>query len=260
MSDDDDSGEAPDADEYDFYPCWMDDAPASISLNLRFEHEAPLDNADTLYWVSIEMRDLGEYGIGSEAESGRLWPAEDAIIDRVTELGLVYVGRLRTSGDWQMTFYGPPDALDALQAIANEVVIDHHVQVGTKPDADWSYYFEYLLPDAERRQWMQDRRLVTVLMDQGDTLATPRRVDHWAYFATASDRDAFAKAATAAGFVLEAALEDNPGERPFGAHVYRDDCVELDHIHEVVMLLYDAALANNGVYDGWETSIEAPRN
>ena len=44
-------------DEWDFYPCRVDDAPASIFLNLWFEKKAPVTSADTLYWLRIQMLD-----------------------------------------------------------------------------------------------------------------------------------------------------------------------------------------------------------
>jgi hypothetical protein len=95
-----------------------------------------------------------------------------------------------------------------------------------------------------------------VLGEAGDNHATPRRVDHWAYFDNADKRDAFVAAATAQGFELEEAEHDEEAELPFGAWVYRTDPIDLDHIHGVVMTLFDAAVINGGGYDGWETSIE----
>ena len=59
------------------------------------------------------------------------------------------------------------------------------------PEAAWTYYRELLLPDAERRQWMDDRRMVQILSEQGDRLATPRRVDHRLSFPDTPSRDTF---------------------------------------------------------------------
>jgi hypothetical protein len=153
--------------------------------------------------------------------------------------------------------YGPAGHVEALHAIVRDRVGDRRIEVRSAADPTWIYYSE-LLPDAERRQWMDDRRLVQILHEQGDVLVTPRRVDHWAYFATAADRDAFVAEVSSHGFALEEAThEDDYAERPFSAWVHRTDPIELDHIHDVVMILVDAARAHAGVYDGWETSIES---
>ncbi len=245
----------PDGDDFDFYPCLVDGAPASIYVNLKFEREQPA--LDTRYTVAIRMREPDTHGIGTTDETAALNLVEEAVIATALEHGIMFVGRLRTRGIWEIVLYGPAGHVDALHAVVHERVGVRRIEVRSADDPAWTYYSE-LLPDAERRQWMDDRRLVQVLRDQGDVLVTPRRVDHWASFATAAARDAFIAAVTGNGFALAEAFHDaDDDERPFGAWVHRIDPIELDHIHDVVMMLADAAGANAGTYDGWETSIVA---
>jgi hypothetical protein len=239
-------------DQYEFYPCLVDGAPASIYLNLRYEDEPRTET--TAYWLAVKMLDEGEHGIGTAEEGELLNAIEEAVIARASVAGLVYVGRVRTRGIWEMTFYGPAGRLDVIRGAAKDLAIGRKTEAHSKTDAAWSYYRELLLPDAERRQWMDDRRLVQVLKEQGDALVTPRRVDHWAYFPSAAARDAFVDAAGKQGFEHDADDDQTAGR--FGAHVFRTDPIELDHVHDVVMLLVDAAHAQGGEYDGWETSIE----
>lgn len=240
-------------DAFEFFPCLIDDKPASVYVNMRFESERP-EGADCRYQIGIRMRDAGPHGIGTLAEAEALNAFEEAAIAQLATHGLFYVGRDRSNGIWEITFYGPAghDA-DVHSAAA---AIDRPCDVSSRHDADWRYYVEILLPDEERLQWISDRRVVTILREQGDKASTPRRVDHWAFFATAEARDAFVAAVSASGFALENATTDAEAKLGFGAHVYRTDPVELDHIHDVVMMLFDAATAHGGRYDGWETSIE----
>ena len=241
-------------DAFEFYPCLIDGKPASIFVNVRFEAAHP-EGADTRYQIGIRMRDAGPHGIGTADEAEALNAFEEKLIAELAAQGLLYAGRVRSDGIWEITFYGPADR-EAIVHAAAAAVPDHSFDVLFQRDVEWQYYVELLLPDAERLQWISDRRLVTVLREQGDVATTPRRVDHWAYFATADARDAFVVTAIANGFVLEEASSDPEHERPFGAQVYRTDPVELDHIHDVVMILVDAAEEHGGDYDGWETSIE----
>jgi hypothetical protein len=46
-------------------------------------------------------------------------------------------------------------------------------------------------------------------------------------------------------------LRESSVERRFSAQVFRDDRTELDHIHEVVMTLVEAAATPGGVYEFW---------
>lgn len=139
----------------DDYPCVVDGAPASICVNLRFEH-ALLETHDCRYTVAILMRDAGE-GLGTDDEVAALDLVEESLMARAHALGLVYVGRLRTRGVWEVTFYGPRGHLTALRTRAAELGGDRRIAAMMNPEPAWTYYRELLLPDAERRQWLEDR-------------------------------------------------------------------------------------------------------
>jgi hypothetical protein len=239
--------EGADDDDLEFYPCLVDGAAASIYVNLRFEHAPPAGH-DTRYTVAILMREQGEHGIGTEEEGAALNLVEEALMARAHGLGITYVGRLRSRGVWEITFYGPRGHLASLRTLATERAGDRRVAAIMNPEPAWDYYRELLLPDAERRQWMDDRRLVQILREQGDRLAAPRRVDHRLTFPETTARDTFVAAAVAAGF----AAGDTEG---LDVHVHRVDPIELDHIHDVVMTLVDLATPLGGRYERWAAGI-----
>jgi hypothetical protein len=242
-------------DDWDFYPCRIDEYPASIFVNLRYDGQQPPADATTLYRVRLPMREPDDHGMGTPAEATAMNTFEEEVARRASEAGLIYVGRIRTRADWELVCYGAPDRSAAIQAI-REVFVGRRTDLDVRPDPDWGYYREILLPDAERRRWMHDRRLTEVLAQEGDSLTTPRRVDHWAHFPTADARDRFVEAATRAGFQLQRAAELKAKQLPFGAQVYRVDAVELEHIHDVVMQLVELAAHDGGEYGGWESLVE----
>lgn len=248
MSDPGDENER--RDDFDFYPCMVDGAPASIYVNLRYE-AAVIDSADTRYDVVLSMHDGGSYGIGTAAETAELDTIEEALIARARELGATYVGRLRTRREWTSTWYGPAGQAEALRGSVGAQGL-RTVTVQHELDRAWRYYHELLVPDAERRRWMDDRRMVQILAEQGDVLCMPRRVDHRATFATEAARDGFLVTARAAGFEPGDAAPDAPAN---AAYLHRNDAIELDHIHDVVMTLVDAALLHGGRYEGWIAAI-----
>jgi hypothetical protein len=242
-------------DAFEFYPCMVDQAPASIYVNLGLAAEPGLD---TRYTLAIELRDAGGYGIGSADEAAVLDAFEEVALPAIAASGLVFAGRLRHAGIWELTFYGPAGALDALERIDPTSLAGRRVIMRSTPDATWSYYRDLLLPDAERLQWMDDRRLVQILGEQGDVLTRPRRIDHRASFATEAARDAFLADAAGRGFSVESdpPARDGDEARPFVGQVHRIDPIELEHVHEVVMIVVDAAVAHGGTYEGWTAGIE----
>lgn len=240
---------------WEFYPCIVDDAPASISLNLWFESNRPPSGVDTLYAVGFQILEPGDHGMGVGEDVAQLHALGDAVVHHAIRMGLYYVGRVRNNGDWQLTFYGTA----GMEAPLEQAIIDEPARSGrgyrtvSRQDPSWRYYEQFLLPNAERRQWISNRRVVEALKSQGDTLERTRRVDHWIYFETAEGRNAFVAAVRLCGFATVDQVDDGAD---ITAQVFRSEVVELDAIHSTVMRLDTLAKAHGGDYDGWETSVE----
>lgn len=227
------------------------------------EEIASLSGLARLHLLTLRMLEADTHGMGGGAEADALFAIEDPVIGGAKDAGMRYLGRLRTRGTWQLAFMGGEEhagTLDALAALATrDGERDYDVEV--RDDPEWSHYREFLYPDAERMQWIQDRRVVEALQGHGDSLEAPRRVQHWVYLPDAEARAFLMADAREAGF--EAAELESPGEGgeggdsgQFGCVLARVDSVLLDEIHEVVMWLCALAEQHGGSYDGWETSVE----
>ncbi len=245
-------------DEWDFYLTRLDDAGASFFLNFWFRKRAPLPGVDTLYRCDLEMIDPGPHGLGEEADAEALQVLEEKILDRAGEHGLYFVGRIRWKGSWLLRFFGPPGQCSELETAtrtAMEGGTNRRFTVDSTEDSEWSHYVDFLFPDDDRWQWIQDRHSVEDLLQHGDKLELPRRVDHWIFFDTAKQRNAFLREAVE----LDYGVEPSHGKSDDGkycAQVHRVSAVELEEIHDVVMSLIELADAHDGEYDGWETTVE----
>ncbi len=242
------------SDDWDFYPCRVNDARASIWLNLSLARQLEQLGEDTLYAVHIELLEPDHHGMGSAAEAEILWPAEDMIVERLEALGLRYVGRLRNRSNWQITFMGPtgrePNVRDLVGPIAKS--LRRRFQVRSKPDPEWSYYREFLYPNEERMSWIMDRR--EALEKQGDPLLEKRRVDHWLFFPDAAARAEFTERVVRQGFEPM----NTPDEERVGVQIHRVDSVQLEEIHALTTELAELAASVGGEYDGWETEVRKP--
>src|SRR5262245_27180322 len=81
--------------EWEFYPCRVNDAPASIMVDLSLRSKRP--ELDTLHWVGFETQSPGDHGIGSSDEADVMFALEDLVISRLERCGLRYVGRVRNA-------------------------------------------------------------------------------------------------------------------------------------------------------------------
>jgi regulator of RNase E activity RraB len=233
-------------DEWDFYPCRVDDEPASILVNLRFAREQPSAENDHLHLAYFEMQSPGEHGVGTGEEAQRLGPLEDALFERANAAGAVPVGRLRGQGLWQLCVYGPAEL--PWDAWVSELG-GADVEVRAEHDPDFSYLNDFLLPDSERLQWMMDRRVCEQLREHGDDLVLERPVDHHLDCQGAAS-PALMQAVAALGF------EVRPTET--GLECTKVHGVELETVHEIVMQLTAVAEQHGVEYDGWGCPVERP--
>ncbi len=237
--------------EWDFYPCTIDDRPASIFVDLYFSRIGPPVGADTHFVARIAMLDLGTHGMGTPSEAEVLYAYETELEEKLSAHEIVYVGRIRTRGVWQMSFYGPASSKPYFQVSPP----DRASTIEVHYDPAWSFYEQTLSPSIERRNWMRDRAVVEELEARRDPLVIPRKVEHWAYFKTADARDAYVERATQDGFTDEKIDSDEPSS--FVARMSREDPVDLESIHAAVMILVRHVVAHGGRYDGWECPVVA---
>jgi regulator of RNase E activity RraB len=227
------------SDEWDFYPCRVDDEAASILINLRFMIEDPRDENDHVHHAFLKMKDAGPQGVGTQSEMERLSPIEDAVFDRADRAGAQPVGRVRSQGIWRLSVYGPKDLPWAswIRELA-----EPGTEVQTDADADFNYVNDFLLPDPERHQWIMDRRVCDQLLSHGDEPHLVRPVNHFI------DYDGEPPAA-----LIESlkALGFDVNDLGSSLECTKLHDTQLEVVHELVMSLIDLADQHAAAYDGW---------
>jgi regulator of RNase E activity RraB len=242
--------------EWEFYLGKMDENIASFFLNFWYEDRAPLRGFSELGCVSIKMKSPGSFGMGTDTDFEALRQLDNDISGALFKrIGSHFVGRIRSGGQWNLYYYSRPGS--GFEEIVRKVMSElpaYEYKLITKTDPDWDFYRKTLLPDAEKKQWLKDRLVVEKLKENNDDLSKPRPVDHFAYFISRKDREAFITAIGKLGFVI-ANRTDGKGDILFGVEFKRTDPVNLDAIHTVVMKLKQLAERHNGEYDGWGTQV-----
>lgn len=239
---------------WESYPAFVDGNPAMFFLNMGLIQVAPIADAPALYLAKIQMTDPGPNGVGTTAEAEAFNPIGDAICEAAASAGYHFAGRVRCDGHWELGFYGAaggdfPAVLDAVGPQLSALSI----MVGGGDDPQWGFLLEYLAPDRERWQWILDHRVVDQLIEAGDDPSKPRPVDHTAHFPNVESLNHFVRAAEGLGFKETQRREDSTRDDglPWTLEVQRNDTVDVDTIHDVVMGLIELVEEHNGDYDGW---------
>ena len=242
---------------WDFYFARINDASASVMLNMALKAHAPITSEPTLLYVLLEMKDPDKHRMGSAAEMKRMQKIERDVTEKLAAaMKARNVARIRGEGYWQLYYYAPDDK--GLESHVKKALARHagqSFQAGSKPDPKWAYFEDFLWPRPERLRWMKDRQVVDQLQESGDVLVAARDVEHFAYFPDAAKSAAFEKKIVEKKFIVDERVELQDDKLPFLVRFHRKDKVELEHIHAVTEFLRKTATALGGTYDGWGTAV-----
>ena len=249
------------SDNWEMYFTNVDDAPASMLVDLGAALTAPDLERPMLLWMWLHLKSPNEEGFASDEEEPRLVEIEDSFIDAIElTTGAVLVGRITTCGRREFYFYaksseGFEDSVaEAMQAFSED---NYEYETGEQEDDEWAHYTEVLYPEPENMQEIFNQRVIEQLSESGDPLTPSRTVEHYANFANEADRAAFTSVAEAAGFkkLSEERSDEDDDEFPFSVTLQRDHAVDWDTIDEMTFTLFELAGEHNGQYEGWGSPV-----
>ena len=242
---------------WDFFMCRIEGAPASIRTNLALIEVAPLEGLSQRLQFYIKMQNPRPDGLSSNEEYPILCDIEDALGDKAEAIGAVLAGVVKSEGFLELWFYTQnaetlaKTCEEALQAFEG-----YQSGYNIAEDPEWEDYFGFLYPDEFSYQTMQNRKVLMQLEKNGDKMEVPREIDHFFYFKEAAQQQAFAKEAEAKGFKVrfndDEFVEDRKAEGkeyPYMVEATREDSPLA--IDDIVWDLLELASPFQGNYDGW---------
>ena len=242
---------------WDFFMCRIEGAPASIRTNLALIEVAPLEGLTQRLQFCIKMKNPRPDGLSSNEEYPILCAIEDAIGEKAEAAGAVLAGVVRSEGFLELWFYTQnAEALAKTCEEALQTFEGYQSGYNIAEDPEWEDYFGFLYPDEFSYQTMQNRKVLMQLEKNGDKMEVPREIDHFFYFKEAAQQQAFAKEAEAKGFKVrfnnDEFVEDRKAEGkeyPYMVEATREDSPLA--INDIVWDLLELASPFEGNYDGW---------
>lgn len=254
------------------FPRDIEEQTGVIAVDLTYVD--PEERGDRPWSIALrfDILEPDEDGQPSEEESERLDAIGEAIVEALNERSAGLFVAMRTHGGYRYIYTqcGEPDPAKEAIVAAMAQFSDQAWGIAVEEEPDWITY-QQLCPDEFELQWVADAQLVRYMDEQGDDVAIPRSVNHWAYFPTEIDRDAFAAAAKSQGFAavenVDADECEDEGEdhehgdscqhegMPCGVRLTRKHAVDFDTVYPITCGLIELANQHEGQYDGWETEI-----
>ena len=247
------------AEDWDVYRCTVDDAPASIYLDLGIAGKAPQSKRPHLLRISFRLLTPNAEGLSDSGEAETLFEIEDVLFAAISKrLRARYVGRITTQGRRDHFYYGANAAGfdEAVREIQSQFT-GYEFTPTEQSDPDWETYFELLSPSDLDLQTIHTRRQVESLIRQGEDVSQPRDIDHWLYFPSEIARQRFIEQISGQGFVWREFAEADPvAEYAYGLVLVRRDQVELISLDGLVTDLFLRAQNFGGVYTGWGQGLQ----
>lgn len=246
------------SENWDFYPCRVEDQPASIMVNLALASEAPISNLPECAWLHVQMNNPRDDGLSSSEEFDRLCEIGDAIEAAVADStsAVRYVGRCTSAG--RRDFYAYAESGLVAESLLSGVMSgfpEYRFETGFREDAQWRLYQGFLYPTGHSLQLIYNRRVLEALEKAGDQLNVPRPIRHFARFGDVTGSKAFCEAVGEEGFEILAQDPDNDSP-PLVVAFERIDSVNFIEINNLTVHLLDLANSHEGDYDGWETEVQ----
>jgi hypothetical protein len=246
------------SDEWDFYFARINDAPASIFIDLGIRRDAPVEARPWLLWVWVPLKAPKADGLASNDEAPALNEIGSALDASVSATcGAQLVARVTGTGRREFYFYATePGELQAAAASALNSFEGYTFESGSTFQPDWDQY-QMLFPSATNLERMQNRRVLEDLAQQGDVHEVPRKVEHWLHFADEATRTSCRDTLTAIEFALEdeSLLEDAEDELPYQLVVSRVDSIDSHTINGITLELARLARESGGRYSGWDCAV-----
>lgn len=246
------------SEHWDVYFGYIEDQLASVLLDMDIWQEIDTEEYKHASCLRVKLKDANEDGFPSDAEAERLNKLEDAVIEFLYGKNVVNVGRVTTNGARDVIFYADQNQLGCLTESAERFMkpAGYEFEIfEIEEDETWEFYFDFLYPDPFQQQQMGNRQVIDALEESGDSLTTPRKVEHWLYFEHPKMMRRFAKAIKKEGFFIERETKEMNEDGKYEITISRKDRVDFDSINEVTDLLVEVSERYEGEYDGWETFV-----
>ena len=226
------------------------------------QHQVPeKDHVKKLPFIlitGVKYSDCSSDGMPSKNEFTRLYSISDsvkAIMDKFVENKAVGTFTYQCE---RLDYYYIKDTLELRQALSK--LYSTHFKsydpyINIKEDKNWDAYLSFLYPNEETFEYMQNQKVIQHLEDSGDKLEKARKVDHWIYFHTETDRNCFINYITKHNFKIELKEKTDDANRPYKLQISRVDKVDLPSISGITIDLRKESKKCNGDYDGWETLV-----
>ena len=251
-------GNSQTTEEWDVYKAQYENGPGSVLIDMGLKKIAPDTKLAFLLITGVTYNDYTVDGFPTKAEFQNLYRISDSASQVINGLTYNKITGTFTCQRQRMDYYYVSDTnhlREKLSDIYQKRFPGYQPLIIIREDKKWDKYLNFLYPNDETLEYMNNSKIVLRLEEAGDKLEKERQVDHWIYFGTDKDRQGFIEYALKNKYKIEDSDKVNQGSFSFQLHISRTDKVDLPNINKITLALRKEAEKHKGDYDGWETFV-----
>jgi uncharacterized protein (TIGR01619 family) len=236
---------------WDVYLTMLDNKPAFVSVDSALARAAPLRSHPDLVMCQVPVRSFRDNGLPSEDAFKSIYGFEDRAdaIARASDSN-IYAGRFGVAEFVTYHYYtNAAEALIKKFETSSELKAITPFACKAMADPQWSYYFDFLYPQPETRNSIENEKVREALRNAGDNGSEPRKVDHYAYFKDLASVEKYAQFVLQHQYAIERESTE-PDERGQWLLLFSKSQKPIE-IDSETWALRQEAVTLQGIYDGW---------
>lgn len=246
------------ADRWEVYIARFQSGLGSVTVDMDLQPKAPFKNHPYVLEVVVKSKDCDKRGFPSNEELSKLQTLSDSTEAWLSNNKLGFLAGTYTAHCYRHHYFYVNDsakAQEGVEQLLKQQFSALRPMADTRADSTSKTYLHFLYPDQDMQDFIEDQKVVQQLQLNGDSLTTPRQVDHLLYFLTKDDREKFSNYAKSEDFKIVSTDYNKKWNLPYELRIAKVQPVTIESISKTTKPLREMARKLKGSYDGWLTSI-----
>lgn len=243
---------------WDTYMAEIEKRPASVLVDLAQKEKSPNLSLPYLLITGPKSKLCQGNGIPATEEIDQLEEILNTTGTFITGLTpKALVGTLTYNCE-RVNYYYVRDTMGLSFAIArmyNHNYKDYRYVFKIKYDPEWTVYRDFLYPNEATMTWMENDKIITNLLSQGDSLTKPRDITLELLFRAEEDRKSFVVFAQDNGYNIVQLGHVKNLDMPYEIRISRNTPVTSDAVAQITNAVKKEAKKDNAKYMGWESPV-----
>jgi uncharacterized protein DUF695/regulator of ribonuclease activity B len=241
--------------QWDTYMAKFGDKPGSVLVDMALMPDAPDRKYPNLVITGPRAHHCNSQGIPDKEEIDQMEGILDATNNFLTGVTPKILAGTFTYNCERLNYYYVKDTngiRNALRRMYDRGYRDYNYVIRINSDPGWITYRTFLYPNDETLNWMENDKIISKMLQQGDSLTTPRNINFDLYFRSDTDRRSFANFATEKGYKADKFTDPKTPSDAYGLTVSKYALVKMDALSTMTAELKKEAKKHHGTYYSWE--------